>query len=103
MQTIICKHQEHGIAVAVAEGKMLGEMVGLKQEEAEAAQITSMIPTDATPEQTAKHFSQIAKMFFFASGVKCESCGHTASGPLTQPTDDEIKRWEKDCDDSFES
>jgi hypothetical protein len=54
---------------------------------------TTIASVDATAEQQAQWAREFIRMLLWTEGTRCRKCGHVATGPLTECTPEDVKRW----------
>jgi hypothetical protein len=94
-QTTLCKHQDRLIAESLAEAKALGEFLKITESARIETGSETIASIDATPEQHDQWARQYIRLLFWGEGRRCAKCGHVATGPLTESSQEDVRRWQR--------
>jgi hypothetical protein len=93
-QTTTCKHQEQFICESMAEAEAVGKYLKITEAMRIATGSETIASIDATPEQHNQWARQYIRFLFWIEGRRCAKCGHIATGPLTEFSPENLKRWQ---------
>jgi hypothetical protein len=77
----------------IAEARALGKFLKLTEAMRAETGTTTIASIDATAEQHAQWAREFIRMLLWTEGTRCRKCGHVATGPLTEYTPEDVKRW----------
>jgi hypothetical protein len=83
-ETVICKHQERGIAAAFRDAEMLGRDLQITSKDHRELDLVTVAAFDLTPAEHAEWARRFIA-YLFESGevdMTCEQCGAVAMWPL---------------------
>ncbi len=94
LQVKVCRHQRRVINEYLQYGIEVSEAAAYDQQECIERGVHAEHPAaNATPKQLAAWVREAVRCMFWREGATCPTCGHVATGLLTEHTPEDANRW----------